>query len=424
MLEIIIPLFVILILFGVPIYVAILIPSIIGFMISFPAIDMVVIIQKMVNGIDVFSLLAIPFFMFAADIMSKGDIGNKLVNFANSLVGHLYGGLAITTILTCTIFGAISGAGPAAIVALGPLLYPALVAKGYGEKESIGCITSSSTLAMLVPPGIAMILYGVTANVSIGKIFMSGLTIGIICAALFSAYAFIDAIRKKIPRGKKASLKEVLIATKNAFWALGLPILILVGIYTGVMTPTEASAIAVGYVVLVELFIYKSLNFKEISKIAAQSGRMVAMIFILIASGSLLAYLFNAAQIPQSLISLTVGLPAISILISMNIILLVAGMIIDPNSIIIVFTPLLYPLAMSIGIHPLHLGMMLVFNCSIGMITPPFGLNIFVAQGTFKQPYTTITKSLYPYIVLMLLLLLLVMFVPQLSLFLPNRMTI
>lgn len=417
-------LFTLLILIGVPIYVAILIPSIVGLLISFPQMDMVLIIQKMVNGVDVFSLLAIPFFMFAADIMSRGNIGGKLINFAKVLVGHLHGGLAITTILTCTIFGAISGAGPAAVVALGPLLYPALLKAGYGSNESLGCITASSTLAMLVPPGIAMILYGVSANVSIGKIFMSGLTIGVICALLFSIYAFVDAIRKNIPRDKRATAKEKFVATKKAFWALGLPVIILVGIYAGIMTPTEAAAIAVGYVFIVEFFIYKSMTLKEFAVTARQSGKMVAMIFILIASGSLLAYLFNAAQIPQSLVQLATGQSPILILLMINLMLFLAGMLIDPNSIVIVFTPLIYPLAMSIGVHPLHLGMMIVFSCAIGMITPPFGLNIFVAQGTFHQPYTKIVRSLYPYILLMVILLLFVIFVPELSLWIPNRMTI
>ncbi|MGI5965725.1 MULTISPECIES: TRAP transporter large permease [Anaerotruncus] len=415
-------LFFCLLIFGAPIFIAMLIPCLAALTMNFPGMDMGLAVQRMVGGIDTFSLLSIPFFMFAADIMSKGDIGHKLVNFANKLVGHLPGGLAITTVVTCTIFGAISGAGPAAIVAIGMILYPALCEQGYEPGRAIGCITSSSTLAMLIPPGIAMILYGVSSGASVGKLFMSGLSVGVLVAVIFSIYVCIDAIRHKIPRQRPATFKEVLKATRDAFWALGLPVIILVGIYAGVMTPTEAAAIAVAYVLVIELFIYRSVSFKEVFEIGITSGRMVAMIFILIGSGSLLSWILTAAQIPQSIVTLTQGAPAYMVLIIINVIFLVAGMFMDPNSIVIVLTPLVYPLGMAIGIDPIHLGMIIVLNCAIGMLTPPFGLNIFVSIGTFNTPYDKVVRPLWPYILMMLGVLLLVNAFPAISLWLPNTM--
>ncbi|MDR1625866.1 MAG: TRAP transporter large permease subunit, partial [Spirochaetia bacterium] len=394
--------FFVLLIAGLPIFAAMLIACLTALSFNYPGIDFGVAVQRMVGGIETFSLLSIPFFMFAADIMAKGNIGQKLVTFSNKLVGHLPGGLAVTTVVACTIFGSISGAGPAAIVAIGLILFPALKENGYDPAKAIGCITSSSTLAMLIPPGIAMILYGVTAGVSVGKMFMAGLSVGLVLSLVFSAYVCIDAIYHKIPRQKAATFKEIVTATRNAFWALGLPVIILVGIYAGAMTPTEAAAVAVAYVIVVELFIYRSITVKDIFKIGVSSGRMVAMIFILIGAGSLLSWILTTAQVPQTIVAMTQSSSSYTILLVINVIFLIAGMFMDPNSIVIVLTPLVYPMAMATGIDLVHLGIMIVLNCAIGMLTPPFGLNIFVSIGTFRTPYAQVVRPLWPYILLML----------------------
>lgn len=407
---------------GLPIFASMLISCLIAISTQFGGMNMGLAVQRMVGGVDTFSLLSIPFFMFAADIMSRGHIGQKLVNFANRLVGHLPGGLAITTVLSCTIFGAISGAGPAAIVAIGLILYPALIKNGYSDRQAIGCITSSSTLAMLIPPGIAMILYGVAANASVGKLFMSGLSVGVFVAILFSIYVFVEAILHKIPRQEKASFSEVMKALGDAAWALGLPVIILVGIYAGVMTPTEAAAVAVAYVIIVERFIYKSVKMKDILQIGMTSGRIVAMIFILIGAGSLLSWILTAAQVPQQIIQMTQGASRNAVMFIICAIFFVAGMFMDPNSIVIVLTPLVLPMANSVGIDLIHLGIIIVTCCAIGMLTPPFGLNIFVSIGTFKRSYAEVVKPLYPYILVMLIALLIIIFVPNIALWLPNQM--
>ena len=407
---------------GVPIFISMIIPCVVALSINFGNMDVGITIQRIVGGIDTFSLLSIPFFMFSADIMSKGEIGKRLVNFANSMVGHLPGGLGLTTVLSCTIFGAISGAGPAAIVAIGLILYPALQDKGYKPGFSIGLITAASTLAMLIPPGIAMILYGVTANVSVGKLFMSGLSVGIIVAVVFSVYVLLYAIKHKIPKQKPATAKEILQAFKDAFWALGLPVIILAGIYLGVMTPTEAAAISVAYVIIIELLIYRTVSLQDIFRIAVTSGRMIAMIFILIGAGSLLSWVITVMQIPQAIVNTMGGASRLTILIFINVIFLIAGMFLDPNSMIIVLTPLVLPLAKFIGIDLLHLGIMIVLDAAIGMLTPPFGLNIFVSTGTFKRSYAEVVPALVPYIVLMIGALILISAVPEGALWLPNQM--
>lgn len=302
------------------------------------------------------------------------------------------------------------------------ILYPALCSHGYNPDKAIGCITASSTLAMLIPPGIAMILYGVSAGASVGKLFMSGLSVGVIVAVVFSIYVCVDAIRNKIPRQKPATFREILDATKKAVWALGLPLIILVGIYAGVMTPTEAAAVAVAYVLIVELFIYRSITWKEVFQIGVTSGRMVSMIFILIGAGSLLSWILTAAQVPQGIVTLTQGTSKYLVLLIINLLFLIAGMFMDPNSIVIVLTPLVLPMAQVIGLDMLHLGMIVVLCCAIGMLTPPFGLNIFVSVGTFKRPFEKVVRPLWPYIIMMLGVLVLVNVFPAISLWLPNQM--
>jgi C4-dicarboxylate transporter, DctM subunit len=415
-------LFIALLLLGVPIFLSIIIPSIVSFIFYFPTMDITVIIQRLIGGIDTFSLLAIPFFMFAAELMAKGNIGSRLVSLANRLVGHLPGGLLMATVLTCTLFGAISGTGPAAIVAVGTILFPALLKSGYQEKMSLGVIVSSSTLSMLIPPGVAMILYGVISGTSIGKVFIAGVSVGFMVAVIFCVFVYIYAKINNLPRAEKATFSEVLTSLKESILPLGLPVVILGGIYLGVMTPTEAAAIAVGYVFLVEVIIYRTLSLKDVFSIAVSSGRMVAMIFILIGAGSLLSWLLTIAQLPQQLVTILDGYSPIVVLLLINLIFIVAGMFLDPNSSIIILTPLVYPIAIAVGVDPVHLGILIVLNASIGMITPPFGLNIFVATGAFKIPYERVVPGLVPFILLSLIVLVIVTFFPQLVLWLPNLM--
>lgn len=407
---------------GFPIFIALIISGALPLLIFYQSITPTVIIQRIISGIDVFSLLSIPGFILAAEIMGRGQISKRLINFAKNLVGHLPGGLAISVILTCLIFGAISGSATAAIVAIGALVYPVLLEDGYGQPFSVGLILSASTLAMLIPPGIAMILYSTITNNSVGKIFMGGLGAGIVLAALLSVFCVYYSIVNKIPRGKRSTFKELIMSFRESIWALGLPVIVIGGIYGGFFTATEASCLAVVYVIIVETLIYRNLNFKEFWRLAAKSGADTAMIFMLIAGGSLLSWVLTISQVPQSIAASLAVFPKLALFLLINVVFLVAGMFVDPNSAIIVLVPLLYGIGVNSGIDPLQLGIIITLNLAVGMLTPPFGLNLFVGSQVLKVSYTDAVKGSIPYIIIMIIGLILVTLIPSISTWIPNHL--
>lgn len=406
---------------GLPVFMALLIPSFVTFDQFFPDQNMEILIQQMLGGVNTYSLLAIPFFIFAADIISKGQIGRKLVNFANSIVGYLPGGLAMTTVVTCMFFGAISGAGSAAVVAIGGIVYPMMVDKGYSRKFTIGLILASSSLAMLIPPGIGMILYStINPSSSIREIFAGGMVVGILTGLFFLLYSFLYAIKNKIPREPFLGFKELMKSLKEAILPLGLPIIVLGGIYLGITTITEAAALAVAYAVIVEGMVYRSINLQGLYKVALKSGSLIAMLLVLIAAGQALSYIMTTAGLPQLISHLFNDYSFLVILLLINIVFIILGMFIDPNSAIIIMTPLIIPIAESIGLDPVHLGLIIIFNLSIGMISPPFGLNIFIAQGAFKMPYVKIIPGVVPFIIISIVILLIITYIPDTVMWMPN----
>lgn len=406
---------------GMPVFMALLIPSFVTFSQYFPDQNVEILIQKMLGGVNTYSLLAIPFFIFAADIISKGQIGKKLINFANSLVGYLPGGLAMTTVVTCMFFGAISGAGSAAVVAIGGIVYPMMLDKGYSSKFTIGLILASSSLAMLIPPGIGMILYStINPASSIREIFAGGMVVGVLAGITFIIYSFYYAIKNDIPREPFLGFNELMKALKGAIIPLGLPIIVLGGIYLGITTITESAALAVAYAVIVEGLVYRSLNLQGIYKVALKSGSLIAMLLVLIAAGQALSYIMTIAGLPDLINKLFGNYSFIVILLLINIVFIILGMFIDPNSAIIIMTPLILPIAASIGLDPVHLGLIIIFNLSIGMISPPFGLNIFIAQGAFKIPYLKIIPGVVPFIILSIVILLIITYIPNSIMWMPN----
>lgn len=415
------PLAVFFLLIGFPVFLAILLPSFIVLSQYFPKMNTDILLQQMIGGINSFSILAIPFFIFAADIISNGQIGKRLVNLANTLVGHFTGGLAIATVVTCLFFGAISGAGSAAVVAIGGLVYPILVEKGYKPSFVMGLILASSSLAMLIPPSIAMILYSTVAPAaSVRDLFSGGLMLGILTGLAFMIYSYIYAVRNRIPREKFVGFKNSGKIIIEAGWSLGLPVVILSGIYMGLTTVTEAAALAVAYAVFVEVVIYKGLQVRELWTVAVKSGAVITMLLVLIAAGKAMSYVMTIAGLPQIISNLFGNFSTAIVLMIITIVFLIVGMFIDPNSAIIILVPLITPVASALGIDPVHLGLIITLNLAIGMITPPFGLNIFIAQGTFKIPYTRILPGLTPFIVISIVVLLLVTYIPQLVLWVPE----
>lgn len=405
---------------GAPIFLAILAATFGTFELFAPPMPRMVLPQRMVDGVNKFSLLAIPLFIFAADIIARGQIGSRLVAMVESFCGHLRGGLAIATILACALFGAMSGIGPAAVVSIGPIVFPALIRQGYSRGFAVGLIVTASTLAMLIPPSVAMILYALQTNTSIGAVFLSGLGSGFVFTIVLCIYAYVYARRHNIATDRRATWTERLVKTREAAFALGLPVIILGGIYGGAFTPTEAAAFACVYAMLVEVLIYRKLTVRELFRISSSSAGTISIILILVAAGTVLTYFLTLSQIPQQVTASLAGSSEVTILLIINVLFLIAGMFADPNSLIIVLTPLMYQAALGAGIDPVHLGAVIVANVALGMVTPPFGLNLFIGITTFRVSYLEVVKAVIPFIGLMLIVLALITYIPAISMFLPG----
>lgn len=403
-----------------PIYMAILAGTLVSFEALGPSMPGQVLPQRMVEGVNVFALLAVPLFIFAADIISRGQIGRRLVELAESFVGHLRGGLAITTVLACAFFGAISGIGAAAVVSIGPIVYPAMRRQGYSQSFCVGLILSASTLSMLIPPGVAMILYSVQASTSVAKVFLAGLAAGLIYVVFLSVYAYVYARVCKVNVQAPLSWKERMLRLKRSLWALGLPAVIFGGIYGGVFTPTEAAAVACVYAALVEWLVYRQMGFKELMKITRPSAIMIAALLILISAGSVMTWFLTVENVPAMIATMLEGTPPEAVLAVVNVLFLIAGMFVDPNSAVIVLTPLIQPTVQAMGFDGVHLGAVIVFNLAIGMITPPFGLNIFISMPTFRISYVDALRGVLPFIGLSLVVLVLITYVPAVITWLPN----
>jgi len=409
-----------LLLISAPVFIAILAPTLLSFELFGPPLPAMVLTQQMMQGINKFSLLAIPLFMFSADIISRGEISGRLLRLVETTVGHLTGGVAITTAVTCALFGAVSGIGTAAIMSIGPIVYPALLRQGYSPGFSAGLILSASTLAMLVPPGVAMILYALVTTSSVGGVFLAGLSAGVILVLLLTIYCYFYAVIKKVGRQSRASWRERVVSLKQAGWSLGLPVIIFGGIYAGTFTPTEAASGACVYSLFVEMVVYRKLGFQDLFNVTAKSSVMIASLLLLLTAGSALAYYLTLQDVPQLITGFMEGSSRNDVLLSINVVFLIAGMFVDPNSAIIVLTPLFAPIAQALAIDPLHLGAVIVLNVAIGMVTPPFGLNLFVGVMTFRVGFLELSRSMLPFIGISLIALVLISYVPILVTWLPG----
>lgn len=380
------------------------------------------IATQMFGSIDKFALMAIPFFIFGAAVMGAGGLSQRLVAWVLSLVGWARGGLAMTTIASCEVFGTVSGSSAATTAAIGSILYPSLLKNNYSERFSLGLITSSGAIASVIPPSIGMIVYSAITGASTGAVFIGGILPGLLLGALFGCWVIVYAYREKIPRTGSFDVRVFLRETKSAGWALGMPLLILGGIYTGVFTPTEASAVSVVYAVFVALFIYREITLTRLFQVAIESGLLTAKIMIIIASSGVFVWLLTVGGVPDALNNWVRGIGAsqFMVLLMINIVFLIAGMFLEPNSTLVVLTPLFYPIATKLGVDPVHLGIILVLNISIGMFTPPFGFNLFVSASIFNAPMRKIVTGLIPFIVMSLVALFLTTYIPWLSLWLPK----
>lgn len=410
-----------LLLTGTPIFIAML-SATLAVTWYFVGLPLEGIMQRFISGIDKFSLLAIPLFIFSANIMRSGGLSTRIIALSQALVGHLPGGMALTTIVACMLFGAVSGSSPATVVAIGGIVLPALKEARYGEQFSVGLITSSASVALIIPPSIGMIVYGVVTGTSVGDLFLAGIIPGLLLGLTFMAYAYAYAVRHRLPLAPAPSLGQVWHAFRDAGWALGVPVVIIGGIYGGVFTPTEAAAVACIYAVAVTALVYGEMSPRRLLDCAIESAMGTAQIMILIGAASGLAWLLTIEQVPQQLSGTLLGFSEskIMILLMMNLILIIAGMFIDPTSITMIFAPIFLPICLAMDISPIHLGLILVVNSAIGMYTPPFGFNLFVASGISRLSIDRMVPGVLPFILCGIAAVLLITFTPQLSLWLPE----
>lgn len=407
---------------SVPIFVALLAPTLLAINIFAHPVPEISFAGRLVEGINSFTLLAIPLFIFAADVIARGEIGGRLLRLVEAQIGHVTGGVAIATAVACALFGAISGVGAAAVVSIGPIVFPALIRQGYSRSFALGLILVSSTLAMLVPPSVVILIFALQTTESVSRLFLSGLCAGLILTAAIALYAYVYARLHGIGQHPRASTAERRTAMREARWALGLPVIIFGGIYSGAFTPTEAAAAACVYAMVVETAVYRQLRFGQLFNVSSSSAMTIATLMILISAGSVLSYYLTLEAVPQMISGVLGDQSQIVILLLINVIFLIVGMFIDPSSAVIIFSPLIYPTALAAGIDPIHLGALVVLNVSIGMVTPPMGMNLFLGCMTFQVSYFEAVRGVWPFVVVALITLALVTFVPSLTAWLPHAL--
>lgn len=410
--------FIVLLLIGVPIGITTGLSSIIAMLSS--GIGLSTAVQKMFAGVDSFSLMAIPFFIFAGDIMLEGGASKRLINFANKLFGWITGGLPITAVISSMFFAALSGSSPATVAGVGGIMIPNLIENKYDKRFTVGLLCAAGSLGIIIPPSITMMSYGVISEQSISDLFIAAVVPGIFIGLTMIIFCYIYARIKKYEKADFPKFKEVITSFGEAFFSILMPIIILGSIYLGYATPTEAAAVSIIYSLVISIFIYKEITIKDVATIARKSVVTSAMIMFVIASSNIFSWYLTFQQVPQKVAQAVLGLGGspVLILLTINIILLFVGMIMDSSAAVLILTPLFLPIVTNIGVNPIHFGVIMIVNLSIGMLTPPFGLNLFVATGISKMHLSEVVKGCIPFIVLLLIDLLIITFMPQMSLML------
>ncbi len=380
--------------------------------------------MKLFTGIEKFEIMAIPFFILAGNFLTHGGVAKRMINFATSMVGHWHGGLGLAGVMACALFAAVSGSSPATVVAIGSILLPAMVKAGFPKNFGAGVISTSGSLGILIPPSIVMVVYAVATNSSVGALFMAGVIPGLMLATVLGSVAWYRARKFNYPRLPKATFKERMVALKESIWGLLLIVIVLGGIYSGMFTPTEAAAMSAVYAFIIAVFVYKDMPLKGIPKVLLDSANMSAMLLYIITNAVLFSFLMTSEQIPQIMADWMIGhnFGRITFLAVTNILLLLAGNVMEPSSIILILAPILFPVAMQLGIDPIHFGILITVNMEVGMCHPPVGLNLYVASGITKMGITELTMAVLPWLIAMVGFMLLVTYVPELSLWLPRML--
>ncbi len=377
---------------------------------------------KLFETSEHFTLLAIPFFILSGAFMTTGGVARRMIRFAIACVGHLRGGLAIASVLACMLFAAVSGSSPATVVAVGSIVIAGMVRAGYTQAFAAGVVCNAGTLGILIPPSIVMVVYGATTETSVGKLFIAGILPGILLGLMLMVAIYLRARALNLPRQPRASLGEALSAGRESAWGLLLLVIILGGIYGGIFTPTEAAGVAAVYAFFISVFVYRDVKFAQIPKVLVDASKVTVMLMFIIANALLFAHVLTTERIPQAIAEQIVawGMPSWGFLIVVNLLLLAAGAFMEPTGIILILAPILFPIATQLGIDPVHLGIIMVVNLEIGMVTPPVGLNLFVTAGITKMSIGEVLRAALPWLGVLLLFLVIVTYVPKVTLLLPD----
>lgn len=422
---------------GMPISIALGL-TVLTFLFVLTHVPIEAVALKLFTGIESFEIMAIPFFILAGNFLTHGGVARRMINFATSMIGHWYGGLGLAGVMACALFAAVSGSSPATVVAIGAIILPAMVKQGFPKRFGAGVITTSGALGILIPPSIVMVIYAVATggsvaldpdgkrvlSASVGQLFMAGVIPGLMLATMLGLTTFYRAWKNDYPRMPRAGWAERFKAFRESVWGLLLIVIVLGGIYAGIFTPTEAAAMSAVYAFVIAVFVYKDMGLRDVPKVLLGSANMSAMILYIITNAVLFSFLMTSEQIPQAMTSWIKGsgIGWVEFLLVVNILLLVAGNVMEPTSIVLITAPILFPIAVSLGIHPVHLGILMTVNMEIGMCHPPVGLNLYVASGIAKMGITELTIAVLPWLLTMMVFLLLVTYIPALSLWLPRML--
>jgi C4-dicarboxylate transporter, DctM subunit len=434
---IIFSLLVLLMLTGMPVSIALGL-TVLGFFFTMTSVPIDTVALKLFSGLEKFEIMAIPFFILAGNFLTNGGAARRMIHFASTMVGHFYGGLGLAGVLACAMFAAISGSSVATVVAVGTIILPAMQAAGYPKRFAAGVITTSGALGILFPPSVNLVIFSIATSgmsatgphdepvstASVGDLFIAGVVPGLILSFLLGATTYFRAKKYDYPRLPRASWGERWKAFREASWGLALIIIVIGGIYTGIFTPTEAAAIAAVYSFVISVFVYKDMKIKDVPKVLRNAAAMSSMLLYIITNAVLFSFLLTSEQIPQSMAAwmTTQGFGVVIFLFLVNIILLVAGNFMDPSAITLIMAPILYPVAVKLGVNPIHLGVLMAVNMEVGMCHPPVGLNLYVASSITKMGITELTVAVWPWLITMIGFLVLVTYWPALSLWLPHLM--
>jgi C4-dicarboxylate transporter DctM subunit len=406
-----------LLLLGFPIFL-VLLTAVTAALVFFMNVPLVVVHQNLFGSVNAVALLAVPFFIYAGELMGRGSVAQRLVDFVQGGVGPIRGSLGITTVGSATIFGAISGASAAAVATIGRIMVPAMRRAGYPETFNAGLITAVGAIDVVIPPSIPLIVYGTAAEESVARLYAAGVVPGLMIAGMLTVYVLWRARREKFGRGEPFDRRHFLHATGRSLWALGAPIIILGGIYGGVFSPTEAAAVACVYAAFVTAVVFRELSLRDIVEAAAATVTFTGQILLIVACAGVFAWVLTVNQVPAAVAAWLQALDVSvwMVLLAINILLLVVGCFLDPLSAILLLSPLLVPIVKAIGVDPIHFGIVVTVNLAIGLFTPPFGINIFVAQTVLGLKLETIYRGIIPFVIVYLIVLGLITYIPDISL--------